>query len=343
MKRYLETFFRYWLIVLVPIIVLPLFEANSLRHAPHQVYASLNIYTETPMVDPSSSSAYSYMSPAQIEASVIEQWLQSPNFCLSVAKSSPRYARLLALAPNPLSSASSDLAANVQVIARGTNLVTIGYTATDSQLAMQVVQSVLNRATDSSRSLQANQASTSRSYYEYQMGNAQAQERDSAGKLAAYMQHHSITADILAVQMAADPTLAGLYEQNKSDHETVSSLRSKIQSLQAQSSASATVLDQSGYVVADPPQYNTVSSRKKLYTGLGIAVALGLLLGIAIVVALTAFDHTLRLPEEVPAMLELPVLAIVPYSQAFARHWVGATDAGDRGVDSARAKGATAS
>ncbi len=341
MKRYLETFFRYWLIVLVPIVALPAVEGFNLRHVPHQVFASLNIYTETPMGN--SDPTNSFMTPAQIEQATINQWLQSPSFCLSVAKSTPRYARLLASSPDPLSQASGDLSTNVQVTTKGDNLVTIGYTSADPQLAMQVVKSVLDRATVSSQSLKLKQASGSKSYYNYQLYLAQAQERDSARKLTAYMQEHGITSDNLVAQLASDPTLAGLYDQNKNDHDNVTSLRGKIQALSAQTSVPTTVVDQSGYILADPPQYYTVSSRKKLLMGVGVALALGLLLSITFMVLLTALDRSLRQPEEVPIMLELPVLAIIPYSHVFARRRIGTAGTEDKVAPVADAKGARAS
>lgn len=46
MKRYAETFFRYWLLVLIPIIALPIGEYAMIRHTPKGVLASANIWVD---------------------------------------------------------------------------------------------------------------------------------------------------------------------------------------------------------------------------------------------------------------------------------------------------------
>lgn len=318
MIRYVDCFFRYWLIVLIPIIVFPLVEGMQLRHTVHQIYASFNIYVQPSVM--SANSANSWMTPAQVEQTNISQWLQSPSFCLSVAQGSPLYARLLAHAIDPQNQAGNDLTRNVQVSPRGDNLLTIGYTATNPQLAMQVLTSLLDKATTRTVALQARQTALDKSYYEYQLHSAELQERDSAQKLSDYMQAHDINNGNLHDLLPSDLTLATLYQQNVSDRQNVTNLQAKINDYGVQSSILTSAVDQKGYFVADPPSYSVVSSsKKKELMSLGIALLLGLLFGGGFLVVLTAMDRTARYAQEIPGMLGLPVLAIVPQSTLFAR------------------------
>jgi capsular polysaccharide biosynthesis protein len=75
----------------------------------------------------------------------------------------------------------------------------------------------------------------------------------------------------------------------------------------------------SGLRIVDAPNVTIVSSKKKETMNLAIALLIGLLLGGGLVVVKTALDPTVRYADEVPALLDLPVLAVVPYSRALAR------------------------
>src|SRR6185312_9218329 len=107
----------------------------------------MTIYVQQTAASAPITSNASWLSQAQIEAGNISQWLQSPTFCLDVAKSSPLYARQLPLLPNAKQSVTTDLQKNVQVVAQGDNLVSINYSSKNPALAIQVVQSVLTQAT----------------------------------------------------------------------------------------------------------------------------------------------------------------------------------------------------
>jgi capsular polysaccharide biosynthesis protein len=68
--------------------------------------------------------------------------------------------------------------------------------------------------------------------------------------------------------------------------------------------------------IADPPSpASSTSSKKKLLLNLGIVFAVGVLLGGTFVVARTALDRSVRYGDEVPKLLGLPVLGIVPYTR----------------------------
>jgi len=315
MSRYGHTFSRFWWLLLIPILVLPAAEAKNVRGSGSSFVASLNIYVQQTAASDATANASAWLSLAQIEAANITQWLQSPTFCLSVAKSSPLYTKQLALLPDPKSSVTTDLQQNVSVTAKGDNIVSIAYTSQNPALALQVDQGVLTAATSSMQVATSRVVSVNKAFYQSQLYNAEANERNSAQQLAAYMEQHGVTASNLDTQMTSDLTLATLYDQDKSDQQTVADLRQKIQAAVAQNSLPATLVNQDGYYVADPPTVAYISaSKKKELLSIGIALVLGLVLAGAFLVVMTAADRTFRAPSDVPLLLDLPVLAVVPLS-----------------------------
>lgn len=339
MKRYLETFFRYWLIALIPLVALLAYEVMNVRKLPLQYAAFTNIYVQQSSVTPSNNP---FITPAQQEQGTINEWLQSAQFCLSVAKSSPLYAQALGRAIDPSGMAFSDLSRNVLVLPKGDNVLSIGYTSGDPLLAMQVVSSVAVTASSRAQELQTQAADQTKSYYQYQLYQAQQQERASSGRLDNYLQQHSLTAADVSGQTASDPTLASLYLQHKQDQDAVTGLQTKIKALVSQISDPTGVARGLGYTVLDPPSVVRVSQRKKQMTGLGIGLVVGLLLSLAFIVAMTALDPSIRRPEEVPLMLDLPVLVIVPYSVALDRHGQRAESADRHQTSAVDVKGAVA-
>ncbi|HXT36730.1 MAG TPA: hypothetical protein VN837_14235 [Chloroflexota bacterium] len=319
MSRYFYTFSRFWWLLIIPVLVLPAAEYIQVRHAGAGFVASMNIYVQATAASSATTSGNTWSTLAQIEAADINQWLQSPTFCLNVAEGSANYSKLLKVSPDPKQAATTDLQKNVSVTATGDNLVSIAYSSQDPALAVQVVQSVLTNATISMQRSNGRVASVNKAYYQSQLYNAEATERTSAQQLAAYMRQHGVTSTNLDAQMVSDPTLALLYNQDKANQQTVSTLRQNVQAVVAQSSLPATLVNQDGYYIADPASATYVSqSKKKELMPMGIALVLGLLLAGAFLVVMTAVDRTFRRPADVPFLLELPVLAVVPLSLALA-------------------------
>ncbi|MDB5056931.1 MAG: hypothetical protein JWO59_403 [Chloroflexi bacterium] len=315
MSRYLHTFSRFWWLLLIPILILPAAEFQNVRHSGTGYVASTNIYVQQTAASNSTVNPTAWLSLAQIESANITQWLQSPTFCLDVARSSPIYSKQLGLMADPKQTVSSDLQQHVTVTARGDNLVSIAYSSQNPTLAIQVVQGVLTNATSSTQASSSRVAAVNKAYYQSLLITAQANERKSADQLTSYMSQHGVTVPDLQTQMVSDTTLATLYDQHKSDQQTVSDLQQKIKAAVAQNSLPATVVNQNGYYIADPPTVAYISAnKKKELLSVAIALVLGLLLAGAFLVVMTAVDRTFRAPADVPVLLDLPVLAVVPYS-----------------------------
>ena len=75
-------------------------------------------------------------------------------------------------------------------------------------------------------------------------------------------------------------------------------------------------LNSSAMKIVDPPSPAASSTSKKtLLLDFGVIFAVALLLSGAFIVVRTALDRSVRYPDEVPELLGLPVLGIVPYSR----------------------------
>lgn len=321
MKRYAETFFRYWLIALAPIVVLSLVGYAAIRSTPKTAQATAKLW-----IDPSASnlgaSYNQYQTLAQNEQDVLTQLLQISSFDWAVARGSTLYMQMLSKYASPGDHLTADLQRNVQFTPAGNNLLYVSYTYANKnlQLGVQVVQSVLSAALNQTQLLNQQQTASSISYYKQQLQLAQQQMRQSAQALARYMAAHGIASTELNAQMPVDPTLAGLYQQVQADQTSASGIQQRIAALQLQNTGSSAAI-QSGVRIADPPSIIIVSSKKKELMNLAIYVVIGLLLGGGFVVVKTLLDRSLRYADEIPELLGLRVLAVLPYnpdSSAFA-------------------------
>lgn len=318
MKRYAETFFRYWLILLIPIIVLPAIDAVMIKARPKPVLTSAKIWVEPSAINATAGDYNQYLTPAQNEADALNQLLLVSSFDWKVAQGSPIYRHLLTTVRDPHQYVATDLQKNVQFTAPGDNLVYIGYSSQNGALGVQVVQSLLANATLQMQQLNQQQATNNLAVYTAQLHSAQQRLNQSTHTLTTYMQAHNIsTLSELSLQQAADPTFASLYAQVQSDQQTVLNLRQKMLDLQTQT-AGTTGVNQGGYHIADPPTVVSVSGKKKMLMEIAIFFVIGLAVSGSFVVGRTLLDRSLRYADEIAELLELPVFAVLPYDPALA-------------------------
>lgn len=141
MKRYVATFFRYWLIALIPIVVLPLVVLATTIRSSASATAGANIWI-------SSATRLGYadynVTPAQNFANVAGQLLESSSFVGRVAQQSRLYVRQAATQRDPKTWEETDLQKNVKFLPKGPNFVSISYTTKVPAVGVQVLQGVIN-------------------------------------------------------------------------------------------------------------------------------------------------------------------------------------------------------
>lgn len=319
MRRYVDTFFRYWLIALLPLVVLPLAELAINGRSSTTVSASANLFVQQ-SVDTTTSYTSQPLTPAQSEQSYLGQWLQSPSFALRVAQKSPLFARHLPQTNDPGTAASADLLRNVQLNASGDNLLTLSYGSPDGALDVQVVGALIEAMRDNENALRQQQASLGEQYYAAQLRTAQIREQQSAVQLTGYMHAHHIKAAQLSTLIASDITLDNLYQQNRVDQAAVTAAQQQVATYAGQAALPSSVPSLDSFSVIDQPSLTiSVAGKSKEILRLVVALLIGLLFGGGFVVIMTALDRTLRFADEVPVLLDLPVLAVLPYNAQLAR------------------------
>ncbi len=303
MKRFVDTFYRYWYVALLPVIVLPLLTYQFSRTtSTGTASAGANIY----VTQSSASLLDGYnagQTPAQNLANVLAELLRTASFNLDVAADSP----LLAQA-HPDASVVTTLATNLQVSPVGPNLVYLSYGGATAPETLQVMQSFLNTASRRVAALTTQQSASNTAALRQRLGSIERQWTSDDNKLKSYLTRHHIPRGAVADQAFFDTSLNLLYGQVLTDQ----SIAGDIQKQLTLARQPATQAQSTFQVVDSPGASSTRGVNKKLLNTL-IALALGLLLGGGFIVVRTALDRSLRYADDATALLGLPVLGVVPY------------------------------
>lgn len=314
MRRYTDTFLRCWTIAILPILLLPIGSLLLLK-SPPTAYGVANIWVDQPSLQ---QLAYvnQGLTPAQNMANYLSQLLLSPSFDMRVVGNNPLYFRSLSPAVSREAAVTGDLSANATATANGPNLVTVAYTTKDPAIGMRVVRGILNQAALETAQLSRQQAIKNIAYDARQVKSARAQYTTAASNLGAYMSAHNIKSSQVDLRQLYDPTLALLYESVQGAQTAETSSQQQLAAANTQEQQAF----QNSFRIIDPPAMTVAkSSKKKQLTGLAIPLVLGLVLGIGFIVFRTLRDRSLRYADEVPELLGLPVLTVIPFTPALAR------------------------
>jgi len=308
-RRYAETFFRYWFIVLIPLILLPAVMYVVVRHMPNSYVVSANVQVD--QYPPGYTNQY--ISPAQNEADAMNEFLQSPSnissvVAASIAQSGGQAVDATALADN--------IVKTLQAAGHGDHLLNVSYTSPDSALGVRVVRAFLSIVQTQQQAANNQQTQSNLYVLNYQLRQAQQQAAQSYKTLHGYMGRHGYTNNDLTAPAISDPQLSSLYQQSQLDAGSVTDLQQQISKAHAQTVLPPGSSQMSIFTIKDYPAWSVVSATRKKLLDIGIALAVALLLSGAFLVAKTMLDRSLRYPDEAPALLGLPVLGIVPYHDA---------------------------
>ena len=311
MKRYAETFFRYWLLILAPIVLVPVGTYALVKGTPRSVTSTANIWVNQPLG--ANTATNQFETPAQNEADAINQLLQSPTFDLAVADGSSIYRGRLAKSSDPRSAVTADLARNILTNPVGPNLLQITYKTDNWNQAPQVVQSLITNVAVQTVAMLQQETQANIAYWQNQLPPLKLNASDSANILRTYLRDHKYSVADIPTLEATDSTLATLYQQSQADQAAVNNAESQLVQLSSKRVVTTTGPQQSNFHVQDSPNIAVVSQKKQQILDLAIGLVLGLLLGLGFMVTKTLLDRSIRYAGEVPELLGLPVLAVVPY------------------------------
>jgi hypothetical protein len=325
MKRYADTFFRSWLVALVPIFVLPMAFYMILRGSTNQVPVSAHIWVDRSSIQQIGDTD-PYASSAQNMTNYMNQLLQTSAFDLTVAKMSPLYGQQFPAQMQRDGVMAQGVRQNMQVAPLGSDLLIVTFMNKNGLVGEQVVRGFLSAVPQEIRLLSKQTAVKALQYDKSQLKDAQRTFDSYAGKMRSYLKSHHISAAGIDAQRLIDPKFASLYL-------AVQSAQSNVQSAQQQASLAVNQRAVSGTIrVIDPPGVGSVkSSKKKTLLNLIVGFAFGLLLSATFIVVRTALDRTVRFVDEVPVFFGLPVLGVMPHrpSLAVASHPRSVSDSSD--------------
>lgn len=313
MRRYAEVLFRYWPLLLLPLIVLPVGAFVLMRHAPKTVVVTADLWaTQNP-------AGYNnqYSSQAGNESAYINEYLQSPSDIGPIIGGSAAFAQLLRTSPAQAANAEQTLLQSFSVYPKGQYLLNVAFTGQDEAFAQDAVNGLIAAVQTQQKTDTSSQAQTSIAAAQAQKDAAQRQLAQSRNALQDYMDQHGYQSNDLnnTSGLELNTTFAGLKQQFQNDQtayltdeQTLSNLRTQAALPASQQQATFYVKDQATPIVT--------SSRKKILIAMLEALAVALFLSGSFVVLNTLLDRSLRYPDEVTQALDLPVLAVVPYRAA---------------------------
>jgi hypothetical protein len=311
-RRYIDAFFRHWVIALIPVLVLPVAGVGLALKNRGNTMATSNVW-----VNQVSTKQLGYAdplaTPASNTAAALTQLLQTESFDVLVAHGSPLYWNSVALKPNRNASVVTDLSKNVVIVPKGPDLVNISYSSKEPSTGIELLAAILKQAPRQFAELNQHQAASTVAYYTQRRKDAQTRLAHATKALGSYMKKHHLHAAEMAAQSLYDPAFATLYQAVQSTQVDIDNADQQISQATSQSAGNT-------FLVYDPPSVVQASlSKKSLALDLAIGLAVGLLLSGAFIVGTTALDHSLRYAHEVPDLLGVPILASVGYGKELAR------------------------
>lgn len=319
--RFLETFFRYKLLILLPAIITPLVVVPFAFLLVRPYYeTNANLWVERPSYVPTTDDWNRYITPAQNQQQRLAELLQSRTFVEDIA----RRTSLAPLLQTP--DGKDDVFTYIQKVIsaqpNGNKLLSIRVRAEDPNLSLEIVQGTVAAFRERSQNERMQTATSSISFYEQQVKDADEKANQSRDRVRRYVASNprlaaggdptssgSPRANLPTA--ALDPQLADLLKSMDNDEKDAQRLRDLLE--QARFEASAT-LDGSDSTlqILDQPVFpmKPERERRRLLIFPIAAVAIGGLISALLLVALTASDRAVRSTADLSAMGR--VIGVVP-------------------------------
>ena len=316
-RKFLEAFFRNKRLLLLPPLLIPLIVGTvSVLTTPPYYEGWTAVWLSQPTYLAATDQDNRFLSPAQNQANRMGELLKTQSFLSDVA-------RRTSLAPLAGSAAGQERL-QAQVVSQlsmqpsGTNLLAIRYRASTPQLAVQVLQALLDAYTEKTNSDRTSQGTLAISFYESRVQATEDQAKQSADALRRYQQASrlsidpSVSGDLTGAGAAnADPQLKQLQSQADFDQKQLDDARASLDKARFQVDAADQGQDLS-FQVIDPPRIPSGATRdiKKLIIAPVAALLVGLIGSTVLLVVILASDRSIR--AETDLVPPVRVLGTVP-------------------------------
>jgi hypothetical protein len=317
--RFLETFFRHKLLILLPFFLTPLVVVpfSFLLVKPYYE-TNAGLWVERPSYVPMTDdgSWNRFVTPAQNQQARIVELLKTRSFTDDIA-------RRTSLAPLLDTPEGRDdlfeyLGRAIYPLPTGNKLLTIRVRAEDPQLSMEIIQGTVSAFRERNQNERMQASSAAIGFYEQQLKDANDQATASRDRTRRYITSNPRVAatdpsasNSRLPTSAVDPQLAELTKRLESDEKEVERIRVLLEQARFEASAGLEGNDASLQLL-DPPVFPTKAERerRRLLIFPAAAVAIGTLVSALLLVALTASDRSVRSTTDIGTMGR--VIGVVP-------------------------------
>jgi uncharacterized protein involved in exopolysaccharide biosynthesis len=317
-RRYIQTFSRHKIALILPVVIAVAFSTWYVRSAPktYQTWMNLWFDTATPSVS-SLEQLPSGQTPAAQGQAQLQEFLSTSQFLVNVGHRGPLAADLARTGTTSQSDIDlkigSTLLKAFTVTTTGPQVVQVSMTGHNPTYMAGTLKAVADEyVAEVSSTLQARSTETV-SYFQTQVQAASSALQKANAAVVAYQQGHPDATP------TSDPRYAQLTE---SAFQAQTNLTTQQTNLQQAELPIGNVQTPVTFHVIDPPKSPVVKSTKKheiLISAAGLMA--GLVISILALSALTSLDKTLRNEEDIDEMLGVEVVASIrslPRERTFA-------------------------
>jgi uncharacterized protein involved in exopolysaccharide biosynthesis len=315
--RFLETFFRYKFLILLPAVLIPLIVTPiTLVVTPRYFQSDVGIWVDRSAYLQSPGEGSPFSIPSQTQSTRLNELMRTRAFMLDVVGRTS-LASLLSVSGGE-GRARAVLDSGLSITPTGSNLVTISFRASTAQVAYEVVSAIVDAYQEKTATDTVDQAGVAIAFYQSQLSDAHTAFDKATNDLRSYAAAQGYTDNPDAASSnsplsagALDARLVDLQSRLEFARKQVDSARGTLE--QARLGAAAAAQGQQlGFQVLDPPQLATAPSRdlRKALIFPIAALLIGIGLSGAMLVVLVAADRSVRYEMDVSPPLR--VLGVVP-------------------------------
>jgi uncharacterized protein involved in exopolysaccharide biosynthesis len=308
--RYIETFFRHKVLLIMPLVLTLLLSVWYVSKQPTTYTTSTAVWFDNQLpnpgyLDPTGSNG---PAPSATALTLLTQLLSTQDFLTKTAQRAP-LADYIRAQPNP-TVAQEDMAAtigsSVTGAAVGPQILRIFISGRDPGVATKQLQAVVDEYFDYVKTLRSAREQALLDYYKPRLDSAASKLQDAQSQQVAYLQTHPAS----STPGIADPGYGALSAAVATAQNQFNDVQKNYtQADQALNTEQAQVASH----VIDPPSEPVASSKKKsAIFAVGAALFFGLLVGLLGLIGLTAADTAARRREDVETTTgDLQVVATI--------------------------------
>jgi capsular polysaccharide biosynthesis protein len=297
-ERILEAFFRHWLLIVLPIIVIPLDVAALVFATPPQYESQAGVWVERPTYLSSSQDELTrYLPPASVQRNRLLELTRTRSFLTAVASGTPL--ETLLNGPNGGAEIDQIFARDFEVLQDGDHLLVVRFRSEESATALSLVKAIVEEFRNRVAQDRLTQAQLAITFYQSLLTESEAalsQARNDLTKYLAANPKVAVTVAQNGIEVARlDTQFAELQRRVDTVQRDADNARGSLQAARldvAAGNQSAAL----GFRVVDAAGVSPTASRqlRKLlvYPIAGIVIAL--VISGSLLLLLTLSDHSVR-------------------------------------------------